>query len=485
MAGPGDARRRRATVIGRLVILGGTGDLASRELVPALVQLDRAGALPFDLEVVAAARDDLDTLKFRDQLEAELDALDIARSRHRHRVLDLIGYVRADVTDADDLRRVLRDATTPTVLYLALPPRLAETVVDACTANALPTGSIVVFEKPFGHDRASARRLNTAIDAMRPRVDAFRMDHFLGESTVRNVLGVRFANRIFEPLWCAEHIQRVDVVWDETIAVGDRATSYDEVGALRDMVQNHLLQLLALVAMDRPNRSAATELRQAKADALRTVRSMTADDVDEQTVRARYTGGNGVAPYTALAGVDAGRATETFADVTFGLDADRWRGVPFRLRTGKALARDRREIVLTLRPVGGPPFATGARPAPANEIRFAMDPDELTVDLSIDPTGELCSLRSAELRHELGPPGCGPYARLLADILRGDTTWSVGAREAEESWRIVEPVLDAWRRGRSPLREYAAGSPAAAVDAAAADTARRPHDGASVAGRPR
>jgi glucose-6-phosphate 1-dehydrogenase len=318
-----------------------------------------------------------------------------------------------------------------------------------------------VVEKPFGTDSGSARDLNRRIAAVFPEEAVFRIDHFLGQQTVQNLLGLRFANRLFEPVWNHAHLSRVEIVWDETLGLEGRAGYYDHTGALRDMLQNHLLQMLALVAMEPPAGLTERDLRDRKLDVLRATRAMTAAEAGRSSVRARYTAGTvegrRLPDYAAEEGVDPDRQTETYAEVSLAVDNWRWAGVPFVLRSGKALAADRTEITLHFRPV--PHSAFGGRdPARPNRLRLAVDPDRIGVDINLNGAGDPFDLEPAELALDLAPQELPAYARLLVDILDGDPTLSIRGDEAEEAWRIVEPVLASWQAGEVPLRTYPAGS---------------------------
>jgi len=450
------------TTAARLVILGATGDLTGRYLLPALAHLAVAEHLPERLEVLGVARDDWDTGRFREhalsRLRRHAANVDGAAAE---RVVGRFGYRPGDVTDPAVLDACVEGAGGPVVVYLALPPSLFAPVVAGLAGSRLPTGSRIVVEKPFGTDLDSAASLNDLLHRSFPEEAVFRMDHFLGKQTVQNVLGLRFANRLFDPLWCAEHVERVDIVWDETVALEGRAGYYDHAGALRDMVQNHLLQLLCLVAMERPSGLGERPLRDAKVAVLRQVRRLTADEVAGQSVRARYAAGRigdrAVPAYVQEPGVDGDRRTETFAEVTLFVDSHRWRGVPFRLRSGKALGMDSREIRLQLRPLERLPFGQPDEVGP-NVITLSMDPDRLAADIALNGAGEPFCLDPARLEVVLAPQELPAYARLLLDAFEGDPILSIRADEAEECWRIVEPVLAAWDAGAAPLLEYPAGS---------------------------
>jgi glucose-6-phosphate 1-dehydrogenase len=309
----------------------------------------------------------------------------------------------------------------------------------------------VVLEKPFGEDLDSATSLNRLLAELVDERHVFRVDHFLAMTTVQNVLGTRLANRVLEPIWNSAHIEEVELVWEESLALEGRAGYYDGVGALKDMVQNHLLQLLCLVAMEPPISLGERDLRDRKVDVLRSVHPFTDADVAARTRRARYRG------YVDEDGVTPEHGTETFAEITLQLDSWRWSGTRFRLRTAKAFARDRKEVVVHFRPAPGLPFA---RPQGAvrNRLRFGLEPEGLTLELSGTGPGVEESLVPLTLRAEMQPPGLPAYGRILLDVLQGNSALSIRADEAEESWRVVTPVLEGWARELAPLEEYDAGS---------------------------
>ncbi len=444
----------------RLVILGASGDLTGRYLLPAVAQLEEAKRCP-DIHVVGAAQEAWDTETFRkharDRLELHAD--DVTREA-RDRVLAGLTYVQADVTERSSLRAVFPREAGDTVVYLALPPALFAPTIEA-VGDLAPPGTRLVVEKPFATDLQSARALNALLHRHFPEDRVFRMDHFLGKQTVQNVLGLRFANRVFDPLWCAAHVECVEIVWDETVGLEKRARYYDRTGALRDMVQNHLLQLVALVGMERPRGPGAEDLRDAKAEVLKRVRHDNRNDAVPAVVRGRYTrgrvGDREVPDYVAEPGVDPANETETFVEVTLFVDTERWEGVPFRLRTGKALAKSRREIHIHFRDMDPMPFAPQHDILP-NRLMLGLDPDRMALDIALNGAGDPFSLEPARLDTDLAPQDLSAYARLLLDVFEGDPALSIRGDEAEESWRIVEPILDSWKSGRVPLHDYAAGS---------------------------
>ena len=275
-------------------------------------------------------------------------------------------------------------------------------------------------------------------------------------------MGLRFANGIFEPLWDRNHIERVEIVWDETLALEGRAGYFDHAGAFKDLIQNHLLQLLCLTAMEAPIALHRRNLRDRKIDVLRAIRRLDAEEVRQRTVRARYGAGRigerDVPAYVDEEGVDPERRTETFAQVNLSVDNLRWAGVPFVLRTGKALARNRGEIAVHFKPVPHLPFQKAGEPRP-NVLRVQLGPDRVALDVNINGPYDPFDLEQIELSAGFAPQEFfSAYERIFLDLLEGNTTLFVRGDEAEESWRVVEPILEAWEQELVPLLEYPAGS---------------------------
>ena len=446
------------------VIFGASGDLTSRYLLPTLANLRRAEMVGPDMRILAIAPEDWDTAFFQSYMAARLkshapDAIDLWANDLSRR----LEYHRADVTKAEQVRSALASVDEPAVLYLALPPAVFLPAARAIVAARVPAGSRVVLEKPFGTNLESTRAVNQILHQSFSEQGVFRMDHFLGKQTVQNILGLRFANRVFEPLWNCQHIERVEITWDETLTVEGRAGFYDATGALRDMLHNHLLQLLCLVAIEPPPTLDERDLRGYKSALLRAVRRLTSEEIRQWTVRGRYGAGRigdrDVPDYVKEPGVDAKRETETFAQVTLWIDNWRWAGVPFVMRSGKALGEDRREIAVHFKAVPYLAFANGADPR-VNMLRLELNPDRLALALNINGPGDPFDLEYIELDTDLAPQEISAYGRLILDVLKGDVTLSIRDDEAEESWRIVEPILEAWRRGDVPLLDYPAGGEA-------------------------
>jgi glucose-6-phosphate 1-dehydrogenase len=448
-------------MIDTFVIFGAGGDLTGRYLLPALARLAAVDQLSDSLQVLAVDRGEESDESFRatarERLERHLPELDAA---HADAVLKRLSYRRADVTSTEQLRTALPELRqTAAAVYLALPNAVFQPALQALSQLQLPADTRLVVEKPFGTDQADARRLNDAISQRFAEDNVFRIDHFLAKQTVLDILGLRFANRMFEPVWNSLHIERVEIVWDETLALEGRAGYYDHAGALRDMVQNHLLQLLALLAMEPPTSLGERDLRDRKVDVLRAVRPPAPGEMASCARRARYTAGRTDShdrpAYVAEEGVDPIRRTETYADVTVWVQNWRWAGVPFRLRTGKALRRSRQEIALRFRPASHQPFG---QEAPADVLRFSLDPDQIDLEINLNGAGDPFDLERATLRASFAEQQLPPYSRLLAEILGGEPTLSIRGDEAEEGWRIVEPILAAWDADAVPMEEYPAGS---------------------------
>ena len=441
----------------RLVIFGANGDLASRKLMPALARLQQMGKLPSGFSVLGITRDAWGTHRLRETLERHAGDVSL---QSRNALLSLVEYRRAEATDSSQLVEALKPNREPIIAYLALPPSVFRPTLEALAGASLAEGSRVVIEKPFGEDLASAQALNRLVHQSFPENAVFRIDHFLHLQTVQNVLGLRFANRVFEQLWNRDHVEQVEIVWDESLTLEGRASYYDGVGALKDMIQNHLLQLLCLAGMEAPLALDERTLRDRKIDVLRAVRRLSPEEVERYTVRARYTAGQigerQVPSYADEEGIDPAHGTETFAQVTLWVDNWRWAGVPFKLRSGKALGRERREIAVHFRPV--PHLAFEANDPLPNVVRLLLEPDRLAFGVNLTRPGVLFPLERIELSADFTSQELPAYARLLLQILEGDCTLSIRDDEAEESWRAITPILDAWAQARVPLLEYPAGS---------------------------
>lgn len=449
------------TRVKTLLILGASGDLTGRLLLPGLARLIRLGRAD-GLKLVGAGSDDWTDEQWRSRVDTAftgaLDKADDAGRVALQQVRDDSSYHLLDVTQKG-LAELVRTLEGPVAIYFALPPAVSQKACSALGPDSLPAGTRLVMEKPFGTDQASAHRLNEKLARIVPEQNIHRVDHFLGKATVFNILGLRFANRILEPVWNNLHIEKVEVIFDEDLALENRARYYDGAGALRDMIQSHLLHVMALLALNAPSTLHERDLR----DHIGSVLRASTVDLDEpgSSRRARYTAGmigdRRIPDYAEEPGVDASKGTETLAEVTVSINNARWSGVPFVLRSGKALGVTRKEAVITFRPVSHLPVGFKGQDAPT-KLRIGFGPDTLQLELDVNGPGDIFSLDRAILSADLNETDLLPYGEVLDGVLAGDPTLSVRGDTAEDCWRIVEPVLKAWSENRVPLEEYPAGS---------------------------
>jgi glucose-6-phosphate 1-dehydrogenase len=441
-----------------LVIFGAGGDLSTRLLLPGLGQL-LAAHRDVELELIGASNATLSPEAWQDMLRtafakggADPEATEpvVARSR----------YVVADATSADDLRQILGECTAAPALYFALPPAVTEASCRALDTIELPEGLALALEKPFGTDLASAVALNRLVSRLAPESRIHRVDHFLGKSTVLNMLGLRFANRIFEQNWNAENVESIEISYDEKLGLESRAGYYDKAGALVDMIQSHLLLVLALTTMEPPSTLDSDDLRGAMAQALRATH-LWPGEPHLVARRARYTAGTidgrDLPSYADEEGVDPSLNTETLAEITLAVDNWRWAGVPIVLRSGKALDDTRKDIVVTFKPV--PHLPTGLTGATSpTRLHIALDPNGIQLDINVNGEGDPFTLETVSLDTDLSAGQLDAYGEVLAGILTSDPSVSVRGDVAEECWRIITPILEAWEKGGVPLDEYPAGS---------------------------
>jgi glucose-6-phosphate 1-dehydrogenase len=446
-------------MIERLVIFGASGDLTSRLLMPAVAQLAEAGLLPPGLSITGAALTDWSTEDFRQHIAGELEKHSAVDAPTRDAVVQMLTFHPADVTDAEDVRRAIGDDRPATLVYLALPPFLLRSVLPALATADLRSSDAVAIEKPFGTDLTSARELNEILRVELPRPTIFRIDHFLSNDLVRRIVTLRFLNRVFEPILNATHVERVDISWLESLTLEGRASYYDSAGALKDMVQNHLMEAMALVLMEQPARIDADSFRDVRVEALRSVATPSPEQMRSRTLRGRYTAGTigsrAVPSYVDEPGVDPSRGTETYAALTVDIEHPRWAGVPFTMRSGKALASDSAEIAIHFRPL--PHYLVDRWPGvEPNVLRLGLT--EPYVRLSTTLNGPEQTAETRELEVSSSPPRFTAYANLILEMLRSDPMLFIRGDEAEEAWRIVDPVMAAWSLGQVPMQEYAAGT---------------------------
>lgn len=445
-----------------LVVLGATGDLAGRLLLPGLASLVARGGAP-GLHLVGVGHSGWTDEQWQERVTTAFDdaagGADEAGREALQEMQEAATYRDLDVTEPGALAELLASVEAPAALYFALPPTVTQAACEGLSADDVPQGTRLVLEKPFGYDLDSARELNRTLAALIPEEQIFRVDHWLATPTVVNVLGLRFANLILEPIWSNRYVDKVEIIFDEDLALEGRAGYYDSAGALLDMIQSHLLLVMAVVAMEAPATLHERDVREALATVLRA--SRIDEDLARTTRRARYTAGTigerEVPDYVAEPGVDPERGTETMAEVEVSIDTWRWAGVPFVLRSGKGLAGYKKEAIITLKPVPHLPVGFAGELTPAR-VRIGFAPETLRIEFDVNSPGDVFSLDRATLRTELAHSDLLPYGQVLDGVLTGDPLLFVRGDVAEECWRIVEATSRAWERDEVPLEEYAAGS---------------------------
>lgn len=462
-----------------LVFFGGTGDLVWRKLMPALFQAFRHGSLPEGGRIIGVGREDLSDAQYRQSIQAKFERVEGEKrpsSEEFGRFAALLCYVRMDLSRPEDYARLkarLAERDTDTVvMYLSTAPSLFTTVCEQLAASGLNTPQTrIVLEKPLGHDLASNRAINAVAGQAFREHQIFRIDHYLGKPAVQNLFALRFGNALFEPLWRREHIANIQITIAEELGVEKRGGFYEHTGALRDMVQNHALQLLCAIAMEPPINAHADAIRDEKLKVLRALRRWTPDTLSQHVIRGQYTAGNvhgqAVPAYREEAGVQATSCTETFVALRTEIGNWRWAGVPFYIRTGKRMAAREAHIEINFRPTPHNIFQTAV--GPANKLVIHLQPkDGLELHLLATgqskrgPSGGGQSLAPVHLDLDFdkrfGSERVGAYERLLLDVLDGRLNLFVRSDEQEEAWRWVEPILQHWAADPSGPRPYNAGT---------------------------
>ncbi len=430
-----------------LVFFGATGDLAHKMIFPALQAMAKDGTLNVPVIGVAKAGWNLDQLKARarDGLEKHGGVDEAAFAK----LCSLMSYIDGDYQDAAtfaQLRKTLGAAERP-LHYLAIPPSMFATVTKHLDESGCAKGARVVVEKPFGHDLASAQALNRLLLDVFDESSIFRIDHFLGKEPIESLLYFRFSNSLFEPIWNRQFIDRVDITMAESFGVEGRGAFYDQTGAIRDVVQNHLLEVIACIAMECPSGRAPEALRDARTTVLEAM--LPVDPT--HAVRGQFRG------YREVQGVKADSQVETFASMRVFIDSWRWAGVPFEIRTGKRLPQNLTEVRIVLKP---PPRSTFGEPISelvgASYIRVRLDPHlEVAIGMRAKVPGDKMVGHDVEMiAASEAASGILPYERLLGDAMRGDLSLFASEAAVEAEWRVVAPVLD----GAVPLREYEPGT---------------------------
>jgi len=469
--------------VSTLLLFGATGDLARRMLLPSLYGLDSDGLLPVELRIVGTARtelsDDAFRARAREALEEHLPPA-FVRAELIERFLKRLSYVALDATEPDTFSRLAAAVGDPergVAIFLSTAPSLFSPTIAGLAAAGLTSAHVrMALEKPLGSDLRSSREINNAVADAFPEDRTFRIDHYLGKETVQNLLALRFANSLFEPLWNSAHIDHVQISVAETFGLEGRGDYYDGAGALRDMVQNHMLQLLALVAMEPPTNFDATAVRDEKVKILRSLRPISAADVATHIVTGQYglgaIDGETVPGYVEELGRDS--TTETFVALKAHVDNWRWKGVPFYLRTGKRLPKRHTEIYLQFKCVPYSIFAARGAKTQPNKLVIGIQPEETIRLLMMAKTPGLDrdGIRLREVPLDLGLANAFAdrrrriaYERLLLDLIEGDPTLFVRRDEVEAQWSWIDGIRAAWAEAGMTPRPYAAGTwgPSAAI----------------------
>ncbi len=456
-----------------LVLFGGSGDLAMRKLLPAMYARDVCNDLPPTARIICVGRHEWSQDEFMAAVEStskpHLKQVDEAVWA---KFIKRIVYVSLDATDASTYAPLVaslrKDESLTRVYYLATPPHLFAQICDNLAATGLATAnSRVVLEKPLGRDLASAKQINLDVGKVFAENQIYRIDHYLGKETVQNLLALRFGNILFEPLWRREWISDVQITIAEKIGVGNRMGYYDTSGALRDMLQNHLLQLLCIVAMEPPTSIAPDAVRDAKLQVLRSLKRFTPTTLSQNIVRGQYRAGHvdgtAVPSYRDEPEAPQQSRTETFVALKAEIDTWRWAGVPFYLRTGKRMADRLAEIVVRFKPIPHSIFNQPTNSFQPNSLVIRLQPDEgLRMNLMAKTPGDGMRLKQAELeldfKEQFKAPRMEAYERLLLDVLRGQLTLFMRGDELEAAWEWVEPILNHWEQEDSMPVPYTAGT---------------------------
>lgn len=466
-----------------VVIFGATGDLTKRKLMPALCRLMDLGCLE-NFQILGVGRSEMTDDLFRAFVREALDdskKIDYRDEEEWRKFSERLHYL-SGALDADETYRKVGERLEELVaagggknylFYLATPPSLAPVIVQglgkAKLADEGDHWSRVVVEKPFGRDLESAKALNATVAGVFKESQVYRIDHYLGKDTVQNILVFRFGNSMFEPIWNRNYVDYVEITAAETVGVGSRAGYYEEAGALRDMVANHLLQLLTLTAMEPPVAFDADSVREEKVQVLRSIRRLKPEQVAERTIRAQYRAGEvegeKAKAYKEEEGVSGSSVTETYAAIEFNVSNWRWSGVPFYVRTGKYLARHLTEIVVHLKRTPQALFArTPDDEIDPNVIVLRIQPNEgITVGIGAKRPGLEMQTSTVQMdfcyQEAFGVKSPDAYEMLLLDVMRGDATLFIRSDEAEAQWRLITPIEEAWaNQGVRALPLYAAGS---------------------------
>ncbi len=455
------------------IVFGGTGDLAERKLLPALYYRQRDHQFSEPTRIIGTSRSKMSDAEYRAfarKAITEHVAKDDVDTKELEKFLGRVSYVAADAVSGagfDRLKKELGDSERIRAFYLAVAPTLFGEISHKLKEHQMITrSSRIVVEKPIGRDLDSAHALNDLIGKDFHESQIFRIDHYLGKETVQNLMALRFANALYEPLWNSAHIDHVQITVAETVGLEDRVTYYDTAGALRDMVQNHILQLLCLVAMEAPASMDADAVRDEKLKVLRALKRINGNDAPKQTVRGQYragaSAGGPVKGYVEELGKESD--TETFVAIKAEIANWRWAGVPFYLRTGKRLASRVSEIVIEFKPIPHSIFGDNPGPIFANQLVIRLQPDEGVKQYIMikDPGPGGMRLRqiSLDMSFAASFDGRAPdaYERLIMDVIRGNQTLFMRRDEVEAAWAWIDPIQHAWESARHEAQGYTAGT---------------------------
>lgn len=466
-----------------LVIFGASGDLTKRKLMPGLYNLSCFGCMNPEFEVLGVGRTEMSSEEFRKKMRESASKSKDTRDFSEERWQDFerrLHYLVGDINDPafySQLKSKLEEmakkgSSSNHLFYVSTPASVAGPIIEGLGKVGLNRQdhgwTRIVLEKPFGRDLESAHELNEKVREVFDEKSVYRIDHYLGKETVQNILVFRFSNSLFEPVWNRNYIDYVEITAAETVGVENRASFYEETGALRDMVANHLLQLLALTAMEPPVSFDADSVREQKVQVFRSIRPMSVENVVRSTFRGQYgpgsIDGKKVAGYREEPGVNPQSTTETYAAVEFHVDNWRWAGVPFYIRTGKRLARNSTQVRVHLKPTPQALFATTTSQVDPNVITMSIQPDE-GISISFDAKRPGSQMRTVSVQahfsyqSSFGSSGPSAYETLLLDSIRGDATLFTRRDEVEAEWRIITPIEQAWAQLPPPnFPNYAAGS---------------------------
>jgi len=460
-----------------ICIFGASGDLAQRKIVPAIYDLFLKALMPAPFAIIGVSRTPLTDDDFRQQLRRGVEKFSqqgTVKDENWHKFASNIKYITADYNDFNIYMSLFAEmeqgwrAEASKILYLATPPAVFTTIVGQLGQSQVFDGKgkyRIVIEKPFGRDLQSAQKLNSELAKVFAESQIYRIDHYLGKETVQNILAFRFANAMWEPIWNRSFINHVQITVSEQVGVGRRGGYYEHAGALRDMIQNHLLQLLCLVAMEPPTSFQADEIRNKKVDVLHAIRPISRDEVAKCAVRGQYgsgvVAGENVAAYREEPNVAGDSGTETFAAIKFYIDNWRWQGVPFYLRTGKGLAARVSEISLQFRPVPHHPFSKSV--IEPNRLALQIEPTEgiMLLTQAKEP-GLVMKIKPVEMHYtydevfEYSSPGS--YETLLLDIMRGDPGLFMRGDQVEMAWSVLSSIMEVWQdTPGTNFPNYAAG----------------------------